>query len=145
MEADFDLAWVVYCPELPPAEAEHRFDAARRWRFDRAWPRQKVAVEIDGGQWSGTHGGRHNRDVDRIKGNEAAAQGWLVFHFSHELLAGAPDDCCAQVRRALLLRMRGMDNGNRVGVYGDRGPSQDHTGQGAAGAAGTGGEHGDDL
>ena len=30
---------------------EYRFHPARRWRFDVAWPAQRIAVEVDGGQW----------------------------------------------------------------------------------------------
>lgn len=53
----------------------------RRWRADIAFPRVRVAIEIDGGTWSL---GRHNRPgsvlKDMEKGNGYAARGWLVFH-----------------------------------------------------------------
>ena len=61
------------------AEPEHRFHAARRWRFDLAWPALLVAFEREGATWQG---GRHTsgkgyRD-DCEKYNEAAIAGWLV-------------------------------------------------------------------
>lgn len=57
---------------------EHVFHAERKWRFDFAFPSQKLAVEIDGR-------GRHQRvagvRADCEKGNEAALLGWRVLHF----------------------------------------------------------------
>jgi len=58
---------------------ELQFDAARRWRFDFAWPDARVAVEVEGGTWSD---GRHNRgdgfERDCEKYAEAAIAGWQV-------------------------------------------------------------------
>ena len=84
-------------------QREHRFDAARRWRFDYAWPSQRVAVEIDGGQWV-RNGGRHNRDSDREKLNQAAAQGWRVLRFSTQQVERDPQGCVELLRRALQCR-----------------------------------------
>lgn len=67
---------------LPAPVQEHRFHATRRWRFDIAWPDRMIAVEVDGGVWSG---GRHTRGAgfvaDCEKCNEATAMGWRVFRF----------------------------------------------------------------
>ena len=64
----------------PALVAEHRFHPTRRWRFDFAHLQSKVAVEINGGIWSG---GRHVRGDgylrDRDKVNAATALGWRVF------------------------------------------------------------------
>ena len=69
--------------KLPAPKREYRFDNARRWRFDFAWPEQMIAVEIEGGTWIQ---GRHNRgssiEKDFEKYNAAAMQGWRVFRFS---------------------------------------------------------------
>jgi len=69
---------------LSSVTREFRFDSARRWRFDFAWPDLKVAVEIEGGVW--TEGG-HTRGAgyvaDLEKYNAAVAQGWRLFRF-HE-------------------------------------------------------------
>ena len=62
--------------------AELPFHPARRWRFDYAFPAVKVAVEIDGGVFTG---GRHSggvgqkRDFEKL--NAAAEMGWLVLHY----------------------------------------------------------------
>lgn len=64
---------------LPPPVREHRFHAVRRWRFDYAWPEQRVALEVEGGVWTG---GRHTRGAgflgDVEKYNAAVLAGWRV-------------------------------------------------------------------
>ena len=65
---------------LPMPEPEFKFHPDRRFRFDWAWPPQFVALEVDGGVWSG---GRHTRGAgfmrDQEKTNLAALLGWRVF------------------------------------------------------------------
>lgn len=60
-------------------EREHRFAPPRRWRFDFAHPESWIAVEIEGGHWSG---GRHVRGAgfaaDCEKYSVAATLGWRV-------------------------------------------------------------------
>lgn len=73
------LVFQVRAVGLPDPVLEHRFHPSRRWRFDLAWPAQRVAVEVDGGTFSG---GRHARGAgirgDAEKFSEAAAMGWRV-------------------------------------------------------------------
>lgn len=63
-------------------EREYRFHSKRKWRFDFAIPSRKIAIECEGGVWSG---GRHTRGSgvigDMAKYNEAAKLGWCVFRF----------------------------------------------------------------
>lgn len=58
---------------------EYRFHPTRRWRFDRAWPQQRVAVEIEGGVFVQ---GRHTRgpafEADCEKYAAALVLGWRV-------------------------------------------------------------------
>jgi hypothetical protein len=58
---------------------EYHFHDKRNWRFDFADPERMVAVEVEGGAWSG---GRHTRGSGFIKDcekyNEAAILGWFV-------------------------------------------------------------------
>jgi very-short-patch-repair endonuclease len=65
---------------LPDPVYEHRFDPVRKWRFDLAWPRYKVALEVDGGIWTR---GRHARGSgiagDHEKNNAALLAGWALF------------------------------------------------------------------
>ena len=62
---------------------EHKFHDVRKWRFDYAFPDQKVAVEVDGGVWTG---GRHINPAgyinDMEKLNTAASMGWLVLRIT---------------------------------------------------------------
>lgn len=72
---------VVFCrsERLPTPELEYRFHPTRRWRFDYAWPEQKVALEQEGGVWSG---GRHTSGAgfmkDCEKYNTATVMGWRI-------------------------------------------------------------------
>lgn len=103
MEADFVTLWRVLAPHgLPTPCLEYRFHPVRKWRFDLAWPAERVAAEIDGGQWR-AGGGRHNTDSDREKLNVAAALGWRVLRFSHTALASDPAGCVELVAAALVL------------------------------------------
>lgn len=84
--------------------AEYNFDAClgRKHRFDFAFVEQRLAVEVDGGQWA-AFGGRHSRDSDREKLNIAAALGWRVMHFSPQQLQNEPMECLEWVEKALLV------------------------------------------
>lgn len=74
---------------LPEPVAEFRFHNQRRWRFDYAFPAQKIAVEVEGGIWSG---GRHTRGAgflkDMEKYNAATALGWRVLRTTPKGLTG---------------------------------------------------------
>lgn len=63
-------------------EFEYRFHPVRRWRFDVAWPKIFIAVEIDGGTFVQ---GRHSRGAGQIGDNEkintAQSLGWKVYRF----------------------------------------------------------------
>lgn len=81
LEAKFERLWQEICgPELTP---EFKFYPTRRWRFDFACERAKIAVELDGGVWGG---GRHTRGSGFIgdceKGNAACSLGWRVWHLA---------------------------------------------------------------
>ena len=66
---------------------EFRFHPTRKWRFDYAIPALKIAVECDGGVWTG---GRHVRPQgylrDMEKFNAAAELGWIVLKFTPQQL-----------------------------------------------------------
>lgn len=77
------FALQVKAEGLAGQEREYRFDPVRKWRFDFAWPAKRLAVEVEGGTWTG---GRHTRgsgyQADLEKYNAAAAQGWTVLRFA---------------------------------------------------------------
>lgn len=77
--------------KLPEPVSEYRFAAPeRQWRFDLAWPKHKVALEIEGGVFKRGGGGRHNRGAgfrnDLEKYSEAAVRGWTVIRVLPEQL-----------------------------------------------------------
>lgn len=97
----FGLAWRAFAPDGPDPVAEYPYNRPdSKHRFDWAFPDHKVAVEVDGGQWS-AGGGRHNRDSDRHKLNIAAALGWRVYRFSPDVLQSDPWGCVNLVKRGL--------------------------------------------
>lgn len=59
---------------------EFRFHPKRLWRFDYAIPVHKIALEVEGGVWTG---GRHINPKgflgDMEKYNTATLMGWRVF------------------------------------------------------------------
>lgn len=74
-----DLLSQIAAAGLPGPVAEYRFAPPRRWAFDLCWPHRRVALEVEGGTWSG---GRHVRgrgyERDCEKYSEAAILGWAV-------------------------------------------------------------------
>lgn len=78
-DGEVALRWEIRAAGLPEPETEYRFDPSRRWRFDLAWPAERVAVEIEGGIWSG---GRHVTGSgfinDLMKYNAATIAEWMV-------------------------------------------------------------------
>lgn len=99
-EREAALLWYIRQANLTPPTTQYRFHQVRRWRFDVAWPKQKVAVELDGGQYKHA-GGRHNSDADREKLNTAAALGWRVLRFSWRQLQQDPVGCITLISQAL--------------------------------------------
>lgn len=82
-KTDLFLNYLRQCfPDMDIVK-ELQFHPVRKWRFDYAFPKLKVAIEIDGAVWKL---GRHNRPkgyiADMEKLNTAASMGWLVLRFS---------------------------------------------------------------
>lgn len=96
----FAALWKYEADIFSAPQREYRFHPKRKWRFDFAFVAQRVAVEVDGGQFT-KFGGRHNTDSDREKLNTAAAMGWRVLRFSPQMLKNSPDDCVRCVIEAL--------------------------------------------
>lgn len=108
------------------------FYGGRRWRFDRAWPEERIAVELEGGRYGktincqncgalvrarkadGSYGkairvlGWHARDErfqgDAEKYNAAQILGWVVLRFTNEDVEGNPFDMIAAIRQAFSVR-----------------------------------------
>jgi hypothetical protein len=80
LEDEFDIQLKATGLDKPyDYKREYMFAKPRRYRFDFAFPALNVAIEIEGGSWSG---GRHVRgsgfQKDCEKYNLAAVNGWIV-------------------------------------------------------------------
>lgn len=84
-ELEASLALQIRAIGLPEPKREFTFMPKRRFRFDFAWPEQKLAAECEGGIWTG---GRHTRgrgfEDDCLKYSEAALLGWKVLRFTED-------------------------------------------------------------
>ena len=92
--------WHLQAAQIPTPVREYRFHDERKWRFDFAWPDQRVALEVEGGTYTA---GRHTRGsgfaADCDKHCEAQVAGWLVLRVTRAHI----DDgrMLAWVKRAL--------------------------------------------
>ncbi len=89
LEAELDLQ--IRGARLTRPMREWPFHEGRRWRFDRAWPARRIAVEVEGGIWARLAGpGRHTRpsgfERDCEKYNQAALDGWLVLRVTERMI-----------------------------------------------------------
>jgi hypothetical protein len=72
------IAYAKACG-LPEPQREVRFHSTRKWRFDFAWPSMRLALEVEGGIWTGGAHGRGtgiSRDIEKY--NYATAMGWAI-------------------------------------------------------------------
>ena len=66
---------------------QYKFHPTRKWRFDFAWPTIKVAVEIQGGTWTGgahVRGAGYEKDCEKL--NNAVLLGWKVLYFTSKMV-----------------------------------------------------------
>jgi len=73
----------LFMASLPHVIQELQFHPPRKWRFDWAIPVMKIAVEFEGGIWTGgahTRGKHFNSDCEKY--NQAALDGWKVLRFT---------------------------------------------------------------
>lgn len=100
-----DVLTIMRIAGLPEPEREYQFSDKRRWRFDFAWPENKLAVEIEGGIFTG---GRHVRgrgyDGDCQKYNEAQLLGWVVLRFTSLMINDGR--ALTQLQRAASCRLK---------------------------------------
>jgi very-short-patch-repair endonuclease len=81
------LAFQLRVMEAPEPVREYQFHPTRKWRFDLCYPSAMLAIEADGGQWTG---GRHQRgagyEKDCAKINTATLMGWRVLRFTTNMV-----------------------------------------------------------
>jgi hypothetical protein len=99
----FGIRHVLAIPGIPPCEQQHRLLLpGGPVRLDAAWPEVKLAVELDGAAFHGSHEARE-RDLRRDAA--LAAQGWLVLRFSYRRLLREPEACRAEILAAYRRRL----------------------------------------
>jgi very-short-patch-repair endonuclease len=92
-ERQFLALWRMFAPDVPEPVEQHMFHPSRKWRFDFAWPEDRVSVEIEGGTFSRKKtahktGAGIQRDIE--KGNAAVALGWRVLRYTAKDLDKRP-------------------------------------------------------
>jgi DNA-binding CsgD family transcriptional regulator len=129
LERSFDTQFKRLGQDLPEPVKDFQFAAPRRrWRFDRAWPDYKVAVELEGTRprgltchncgekvrarkQDGSLGdiirvyGWHQRFArfksDKEKYNEAVRLGWFVLRFIHDDVNADPFQMVEVIREVI--------------------------------------------
>ena len=85
---------------VPAPTPEFVFHPTRKWRLDYAWPARKLALEVEGGVWSGGKHGRGSGIVkDMEKANGLALLGWRLLRVTPSEL---PQNATAQLVRDAL-------------------------------------------
>jgi hypothetical protein len=108
LEQAFATLWAKLTPTggMPAPDREFAFHEGRKWRFDFAWPKRMVAVELEG--LVRGKGGRHQRvegfALDCEKYNAAVMAGWAVLRYTSADLAQRPVQVVEEVQRLLLAR-----------------------------------------
>ena len=96
-----DFSKIIVAAGLPEPVEEFRFDPVRKWRFDYAWPERMLALEIEGGTWTG---GRHVRgkgyERDCEKYNAAALLGWKVLRVTTAMMSDGRALACLETALA---------------------------------------------
>lgn len=80
---------------------EFRFNSVRKFRFDYAHLKMRIAVEMEGGIYQGTgHAkiGRYLSDMEKY--NDAILRGWLLLRYAY----GQEDKIADDIKRALQKR-----------------------------------------
>jgi len=100
-QSEGEALFALHCriEKLSPI-AEYQFHPDRKWRFDFAFVTEKLAVEIEGGIYSG---GRHTRgdgfEKDCEKYNSAVLLGWKILRFSTQSVKSG---CAIQMTKLVL-------------------------------------------
>ena len=97
-----ELAWQLTAAGFKDFVREYKFCPTRRWRLDLADLCRLLAIEVEGGIWTG---GRHVRgsgftkDIDKY--NELAILGWRLLRFTpDQVRVGVALQCIKRALRA---------------------------------------------
>lgn len=67
-------------------QGELWFHPFREWRFDYAWIKERIALEIEGGVRGSRHFSLAGFQDDQVKYLEADILGWRVVHVNYKML-----------------------------------------------------------
>ena len=84
LEAKFLQEWEDRGLPSTDMVAEYRFDDERKWRFDFAWPSQKIAVELSGIGYGHQSIKGISRDAEKLR--RATFLGWRVLTYTSACL-----------------------------------------------------------
>jgi DNA-binding CsgD family transcriptional regulator len=132
LEAAWDTQWHALAHDLPEPIPQYKFHPTRKFRFDRAWPRHMIAVELNGGTQGyavnchncgvrvraktksgepgkeiripGNHARRSVMNADMEKFNLAQSMGWVVLQYGTEQVHSDPFKMVEEIRHVLLWR-----------------------------------------
>lgn len=110
-EEAFDAAWKQDGLEGADIVHDYRFHPKRKWKFDFAFPSEKVAVEVQGRSFGRGAGGHHtfvgaNRDSEKY--NAAVEHGWRVLTYQTSQLRN-PKECATAVEQVCRVLCRICD------------------------------------
>ncbi len=82
-------------------------DTAKGWRFDFAFPAERVLVEIHGALGFGKHSKKAGQTNDLEKANAATEHGWSVFSYGAAQIRSG--EAALQVERVVRRRRRAVE------------------------------------
>jgi len=82
----------------PVPQLQHLLPQGNAIRFDFAWPRWKVALEVDHPFW---HAGAAHTHRDKARDRQLATQGWLSLRVTSTDVAGGLNSAVADVAAVL--------------------------------------------
>lgn len=93
-------------PEWDDLVRDHPF---QRYKIDIAISAEKLAIEVDGGQYK-PGGGKHGTERDYDKINDLQLDGWMVLRFRAIEVENNPDKCLEYIRKARSIYARLTSN-----------------------------------
>lgn len=92
---------------LPEPVREHKFHSRRKWRLDIAWPAHRIALEVEGGVYTGgAHGSVSGilRDIEKY--NAATVLDWHILRVLPSSLPGTQLDGTLLDQLTTLFKLR---------------------------------------
>lgn len=112
LESSFDGLLANLWRDHPAYEKDYRFHPVRKWRIDRAFVTQKVAVELEGSIWAGKKGG-HTSGTGMLsnmhKYNSLTLEGWRLLRYAVNDFRDRPFEIVEELKRALLTESSGIE------------------------------------